>query len=95
STFLTIFLFENYLSLQKRNLMYTTLQANIDELDNSFLQKIKELFKHQKVTITIQSEMDDDTEYLLSNPNNKKRIIESVEQAKNGQTILLNIDDLK
>ncbi|MEN9523927.1 MAG: hypothetical protein RL065_2304 [Bacteroidota bacterium] len=75
--------------------MYTTLQANIDELDNSFLQKIKELFKHQKVTITIQSEMDDDTEYLLSNPNNKKRIIESVEQAKNGQTISLNIDDLK
>ncbi len=75
--------------------MYTTLQANIDELDNSFLQKIKELFKHKKVTITISSELDDDTEYLLSNPANKQRLMESIEQAKNGKTISMNLDDLK
>ena len=75
--------------------MYTTLQANIDELDNSFLQKIKELFQHKKVTITISSELDDDTEYLLSNPANKQRLMESIEQAKNGKTVSMNLDDLK
>ncbi len=36
----------------------------------------------------------DETEYLLSNPANKKHLLESIEQGKKGETTIVDLDDI-
>ncbi|HZL12370.1 MAG TPA: hypothetical protein VFC65_20485 [Prolixibacteraceae bacterium] len=53
------------------------LKAN--EINPNLMETIKKLFGSKEITITITTETDE-TEYLTSNPTNKKHLLESIAQ---------------
>lgn len=77
--------------------MYTLYKINSDELNENFISAIKAQFPHQLIEIVVsdlpQIEQDE-TEYLLSNPVNKERLLNAVAQVRNNQLIDVELDDL-
>jgi uncharacterized protein YdbL (DUF1318 family) len=85
--------------------MTTTIQTTLEELDETFIQKLKTTFSHvknQQVTIVIGeikvqfqvgSELDE-TEYLMSTEANRQFLMESIEQARRGELIELTSEEL-
>jgi hypothetical protein len=71
--------------------MVSTFQINESELDNNFVKALKTLFKNRNLTLTIEADEVDTTEYLLSNSVNKERLLKSVENAKK-RTNLVKVD---
>ncbi|MBS3742557.1 MAG: hypothetical protein KGY69_18365 [Bacteroidales bacterium] len=57
--------------------MRATFEISAEELDDQLLHQIKKMFKGKQVTITISTETDDTT-YLLSDPANKKHLLDSI-----------------
>ncbi|MFP4042931.1 MAG: hypothetical protein ACLFT6_09285, partial [Bacteroidales bacterium] len=57
--------------------MRARFEISAEELDDKLLQQIKKMFKGKQVTITISTETDDTT-YLLSDPANKKHLMDSI-----------------
>ena len=66
--------------------MTATYSISRDELNADFIEAIKSTFKAEKLFIQIDEVMDE-TEYLLSNPANKTKLLESMEQIKVGNVI--------
>jgi len=66
--------------------MYSLYRLNINELDNNFLEGLKQIFKDKNVEIII-SEYDE-TEYLFRSPANKKRLLEAVDNVNNGKNLI-------
>ena len=51
--------------------MYTTFHLDTtSELNTDFLKAIKTLFKNQRISVTVEAEMDE-TEYLMSSEANR------------------------
>ena len=75
--------------------MQTIYNIAESELNISFLESVKKLFKDKTLSIIIEEKMDE-TDYLLSSPLNKKRLLQSIEQTKKGETITFkNVSDIK
>jgi len=74
--------------------MQTTFKLQSEELDQSFLNAIKSLFKGKSISITVKADLDE-TEYLLSNPVMKKRLVLAIEKFKKGQFKDVDLKDLK
>jgi len=70
--------------------MYSTFHIKASELNENFLAAVKKLFKSRTISITIEEEMDE-TEYLLASPANRKMLMESLQQAEEGDLIEVNI----
>lgn len=63
--------------------MDTLLKGNADEINVSLIEFIRSTFKGKKVAVHIYEDAEmDETEYLLSDPIAKKRLLESVENVK-------------
>lgn len=74
--------------------MYTTFHYDTpSELNSDFLKAIKALFKNQRITVTVEAEMDT-TSYLLSNEANRNFLDKSIKQMENGDVVKVNIQDL-
>ena len=71
--------------------MVSTFQINESELDNNFVKALKTLFKNRNLTLTIEADDVDTTDYLLSNSVNKERLLKSVENVKK-RTNLVKVD---
>lgn len=71
--------------------MYTTFHTTANALDESFLKGIKAMFKNKPISIIVEEEMDE-TEYLLSNPANRKMLERSLKSAEKGNLTEVNID---
>lgn len=71
--------------------MVSTFQINESELDNNFVKALKTLFKNRNLTLTIEADDVDTTEYLLSNSVNKERLLKSAENVKK-RTNLVKVD---
>ncbi|KIM10266.1 MAG: hypothetical protein KU38_07765 [Sulfurovum sp. FS08-3] len=76
--------------------MQVAYKISSDELDSNFLKSIKQLFKAKEIYINISDEYQDDTEYLLSNQANAKRLLNSINNIENTKEKLIHksIEDL-
>ena len=61
--------------------MDTLVRMNADEINNSIIDFIRLSFKGKKIALHIYEDTDDETEYLLSDPIAKKRLLESAKNA--------------
>jgi hypothetical protein len=74
--------------------MYTTFHLDTtSELNTDFLKAIKTLFKNQRISVTVEAEMDE-TEYLMSSEANKLFLEKSMNQIKNGEIVKVKLEDL-
>lgn len=62
-----------------------TLDSN--ELDYSFVDKLKEMFKNKRIELSITD--TDDTEYLCASQNNKEFITTAIANIENGQNLVI------
>lgn len=60
--------------------MQSTFTLRKDELNMDFLKGLKKMFSGNILDITVSDNRseEDETEYLLSNPETKERLLESV-----------------
>lgn len=76
--------------------MVSTFQINETELDNNFVRALKSMFKNRNLTLTIEAEEIDTTEYLLSNSVNKERLLKAVENSKQRKNLIkIDLEQLK
>ena len=74
--------------------MSTTFHLDTaSELNMDFLIAIKTLFKNQRISVTVEAEMDE-TEYLMSSEANRVFLEKSMEQIKNGEIVKVKFEDL-
>jgi hypothetical protein len=74
--------------------MYTTFHLDTtSELNTDFLKAIKTLFKNQRISVTVEAEMDE-TEYLMSTEANRLFLEKSMNQIKNGEIVKVKLEDL-
>jgi hypothetical protein len=81
---------DNYLkaNLQRRvRTMYSTYKLNADELSSDFIKALKNTYQHRQIEIIVQ-DVEDETEYLLSSPKNKKRLLSAVENVNNHKNLV-------
>jgi len=72
--------------------MQVQYQLDTTQLNINFIESIKALFgEDRKIEITVKDEEKsrDDTEYLLSNPHNAKRLMKSIENIENNKDKLI------
>ncbi len=66
--------------------MDTLLRGNTDEINVSLVEFIRSTFKGKKVAVHIYEDNEmDETEYLLSDPVGRERLLKSVEEFKQGK----------
>ena len=63
-------------------IMDTLVRAQADELNSSLIDFIKSTFKGKKIAVHIYEDEMDETEYLLSDPQHRKELLESVAKVK-------------
>ncbi|MCL2139747.1 MAG: hypothetical protein FWH41_09515 [Treponema sp.] len=70
--------------------MYSTYILNTDELTVQFIRSLQQSYPQKKIEIFVQ-EAQDETEYLL----NDSRLLEAVEDIKNGKNLVaVSLDNL-
>lgn len=74
--------------------MVTTYRLNANELSVDVLNAIRMLFKDKNIEINI-SESLDETEYLLSSPVNKAKLLESINDLEQGRGIEMTVEELQ
>ena len=62
--------------------MDTLLRMQAEEINSTLIDFIKSSFKGKKIALHIYEDTQDDTEFLLSNTSNKKRLFDSIHYVK-------------
>ena len=77
--------------------MDTLLRGNADEINTSLIDFIRSTFKGKKVAVHIYEDNEmDETEYLLSDPIGREKLLKSVEEANAGKGLkTYDLNDLK
>jgi antitoxin YefM len=60
---------------------------NADNLSVEFLDYLKAAFKGKNIRVTVEVEQDA-TEYLMSNPVNKKRLLKAIKNIEKGTNLI-------
>lgn len=66
--------------------MQTSFILNIDELDYSFIDKLKVLFKDKRIEVVISE--SDETQHLLKTETNKQHLFTAIENIKNQKNLV-------
>ena len=66
--------------------MYTVYRMNMNDLDDRFVEALRDLFKDKEVEITV-TEIDE-TQYLLQGEANRARLLQAVRNIENGQNLV-------
>ena len=72
--------------------MKATYQLSLDDLKPGFLRQLKQRHHAGQVTLTVTEEDPDETEFLLSNPKNKERLLEAIKNVEQGKVVEVDID---
>ena len=76
--------------------MDTLVRMNADEINQSFVDFIKSSFKGKRIALHIYEDQTDETEYLLSDPTHKEKILASVAEVSNRKELkTYTLDELK
>ncbi len=67
--------------------MNAIYQVKADELDQSFLDALKAMFKDKEIEITVYER--DETAYLLRAPANRERLLRAVADTESNQSIVM------
>lgn len=67
-------------------MMYTTYRLQANELDQSFIDALKTLFKDKEIEIIV-SEVDE-TAYLFQSEANKVRLLQAVKHINNQENLI-------
>jgi hypothetical protein len=74
--------------------MSTTFRLNADELEPSFVEKIKTLFAHKDIAVTIYEE--DETDRIRANPELHQRLMEAIDRVDRGEGLIkVDLDSMK
>lgn len=77
--------------------MQSTFTLRKDELNMDFLKGLKKMFSGKTLNITVsdnKTDEQDETEYLLSNPETKARLLKSIEEKKSGKIKTFSLESL-
>ncbi len=74
--------------------MITTFHISPEELNDEFLQKIKQAFGEKQLLITIEEDTDD-TFFLLSTKENRNKLKQSLKELKDGEIVSVDLKDLR
>lgn len=75
------------------SIMSTTYRVNANDLDEKFLNNLKNLFKDKQIEIHVVEE--DATEYILSTEANRDRLLKALEDIESGKELIkVDIDKL-
>jgi hypothetical protein len=66
--------------------MNATFRLNIDDLDPTLIEKLKAMFKHRPIEIAVLDQ--DETEFLLSDEDRRKRILEAIQDIERGDNLV-------
>jgi len=67
--------------------MNAVYHLDADELDETFLQGLKQTFQKRRLEIIVREE--DATEYLLSSPANRKQLLATLEDVEAGRNLIV------
>jgi antitoxin YefM len=67
--------------------METVFKLKAKELDSSFIDTLKNLFKDREIEITIKPTQDE-TEFLFQTPANKKELLEAIREVKRNENLV-------
>ncbi|MEJ7683089.1 MAG: hypothetical protein WKG06_35585 [Segetibacter sp.] len=74
--------------------MITTFHISTEELNDEFLQRLKNVFGEKQLLITIEED-EDDTFYLLSTKENRNKFKQSLKELNNGEVVSVSLEDLR
>jgi len=67
--------------------MQASFILDSNELDNSFIDKLREMFKNKRIELSITE--SDDTEYLCASKTNKEVLDASIANIENGTNLVI------
>ena len=76
------------------NMIRANFTMKLNELDAGLIEKLKSLFKNDKLVEINVLDDRDETEYLLSTPANRESILRSLDQLKSHDIISKSPNDL-
>jgi hypothetical protein len=74
--------------------MQAIFNLPFEKLNNDFLEKLKTLFSQNAVVEIRVSEINDETDYLLSTPENRESLRKSLKQLHENQVVTKTIEEL-
>ena len=63
--------------------MYASYRLRADEITKNFFKGIKDAYQDKEIEITVQ-EVEDETAYLLKSEANRRHLLKTIEDARNG-----------
>lgn len=78
--------------------MYALYKLRADELDQQFLDTLKQQFHDREIEIAVSEAADnpeDETAYLLRSPANRERLLRAIDNVAKGRDLeVVDLDDL-
>ncbi|MDR2553251.1 MAG: hypothetical protein LBD31_08820 [Treponema sp.] len=75
--------------------MDVTYRLKPEELTDTFFKIMKETFSGKEVSITVE-EIQDETDYLLSNRANREHLLKAADDMKNGRNVhTMDIEEME
>ena len=75
--------------------MDVTYRLKPEELNDAFFKTLKQLFVGKEVAITVE-EVQDETDYLLSNEANREHLLKAVEDIKQKRNVhTMSIEEME